>query len=215
MPNIITKITVQKKNKHRINIFIDNQYAFSVNSALAPDINTGDQISKDRINQLKKADGADKAYSRALYFLKFRPRSRAEIARNLKEKQFSPEAITNTITRLETNGLIDDLAFARLFVENRRNFRPKGAYALQFELKAKGVSEKIIGAVLGGYDEEKAAWAALFPKMKQWENLEKKKFKKKALDFLHRRGFDFNTCNEICKRAWGKKLMTDNSTHRS
>ena len=215
MPNVITLITVQKRNKNRINIFIDRQYAFSVNSDLAPDIKTGDQISEGRINQLKKSDEADKAYNRALYFLKFRARSRAEIVRYLKEKQFSPEAITNTITRLETNGLIDDLAFARLFVENRRNFRPKGAYALRYELKNKGISEKIVGAVLDGYDEEKAAWAALFPKMKQWENLEKKKFKKKALDFLHRRGFDFNTCNEICKRAWGEKLMTDNSTHRS
>jgi regulatory protein len=200
MSNIITEITVQKKNKRRINVFIDNQYAFSVNSTLVPDIKTGDQISEDRINQLKRADEADKAYNRALYFLKFRPRSRAEIARNLKEKQFSPEAITNTITRLETNGLIDDLAFARLFVENRRNFSPKGVYALRYELRAKGISEKIIETVLDDYDEKKAAWAALFPKIKQWENLETKEFKKKAFAFLRRRGFGYDICTTVCDR---------------
>lgn len=203
MPNIITKITIQKKNKHRINIFIDNQYAFSVNSALSPDIKVGDGISRERIDQLKKADETDKAYNRALYFLKFRHRSRIEITRYLKKKQFSPEAITNTISRLETNGLIDDPVFARLFVENRSNFRPKGAYALRYELKAKGISEEIIGAVLDGYDEEAAAWSALSPKMKQWENHDKKEFKKKAFGFLRRRGFDYDICTTVCDRMVG------------
>ena len=214
MPNIITKITIQKKNKHRINIFIDNQYAFSINSARALDLKAGDEISGERIDQLKKADETDKAYNRALYFLKFRPRSRIEITRYLKKKQFPPEAITNTISSLETNGLIDDPVFARLFVENRRNFRPKGAYALRYELKAKGISEKIIGTVLEDYDEEAAAWSALSPKMKQWKNHDKKEFKKKAFGFLRRRGFDYGTCDEICERAW-EKITVDNSVHRS
>jgi len=202
--NIITEITIQKKNKNRINIFIDDQYAFSVNSAQALDLKTGDKISRNRIDQLKKMDDADKAYNRALYFLKFRPRSRAEFVRYLKDKNFTAEAVAKTINRLETNKLIDDPAFARLFVENRRNFRPKGAYALRYELKAKGISEKIIGEVLDGYDEESAAWAALAPKMKQWGNLEKKEFKKKAFAFLRRRGFDFNTCQAM--EAMGSNL---------
>jgi len=203
MSNIITKITVQKKNKNRINIFIDNKYAFSVNNALVSCLKTGDAISRERIEQLKKTDEADKAYNRALYFLKFRPRSRAEFIRHLKDKNFPAEAVTEAINRLETNGLIDDPSFARLFVENRRNFRPKGVYALRYELRAKGISEKIIGAVLDGYDEESAAWAALSPKMKQWENLAKKEFKKKAFDFLRRRGFDYGTCITVFERMVG------------
>ena len=200
MSNRITDITIQKKNKSRINIFINDRYAFSVNSALAAGLKVGDEISRERIDQLKKAGEADKAYHRALYFLKFRPRSRAEIVRYLKEKEFSQDAINCAVDRLETNGLIDDAGFARLFVENRRSFRPKGAYALRFELRAKGVTDKIIDDVLNDYDENAAARAALTPKMKQWEHLEKKAFKKKAFDFLRRRGFDYSTCATVIKR---------------
>ncbi len=198
MPPCITAITSQKKNKNRINIFIDGQYAFSISRALAADIREGDEIRPNRIDQLKKADEQETAYGRALHFLKFRPRSAAEIERYLEGKHFSLETITTTVNRLETHGLIDDAAFARLFVENRLRFRPRGAYALRFELKSKGISEAIIKTVLDGYDEERAAWEALLPKIKQWKTLEKKAFQKKAVDFLRRRGFSYATC----ARAW-------------
>ena len=105
MTNIITDITAQKKNKHRINIFIDNQYAFSVNSDRALNLKTGDEISQNQVNQLKKADETDKAFNLSLYFLKFRPRSRTELIRYLKDKNFTAEAVTETINRLETEGL--------------------------------------------------------------------------------------------------------------
>jgi len=121
MPPCITAITSQKKNKNRINIFIDGQYAFSISRALAADIREGDEIRPNRIDQLKKADEQETAYGRALHFLKFRPRSAAEIERYLEGKHFSLETITTTVNRLETHGLIDDAAFARLFVENRQS----------------------------------------------------------------------------------------------
>ncbi len=194
MPSRITSITVQKKNRGRINIFIDGEYAFSISRALAPDLKEGDEISPERIDQLKHADEKDTAYNRALHFLKFRPRSRAEMEIYLKGKKFSFETVTQTISRLEANGLLDDAAFARLFVEDRLCFRPRGVHALRFELKAKGIPEEIIEEALEGCNEEKAAVDALASKIKQWEGLEKKEFQKKAFDFLRRRGFHSSTC---------------------
>jgi regulatory protein len=153
-------------------------------------------------SDLKQTDEKDTAYYRALYYLKFRPRSRMEINRYLKEKKFLSDSIANALSRLEDNGYINDNDFARLWIENRLRFRPKGVYALTGELREKGIDEQIIEDVLGDFDEPKSAWAAVIPRIKRLEKLEKIEFKKKIYNFLSRRGFGYSICKEVCDQAW-------------
>ena len=67
------------------------------------------------------------------------------------------EVVEETLGRLNQVGLLDDLAFARYWVENRFQFRPRGLIALRQELRQKSVDEAIIEEVLPEYDEEEAA----------------------------------------------------------
>lgn len=147
-------------------------------------------------------DETDAAYFRALYFLKFRPRSRYEIQRYLKDKKFLPETVTDTICKLETAGYLNDFDFARLWVESRLRFKPKGMAVLQGELRAKGISGEIIQTVLADLDEKQAAWDAVLPKLRHWNTLEKEEFKKKVYGYLSRRGFHYELCSTIFKKAW-------------
>ena len=208
MPNVITSITVQKKDRNRFNIFINKQYAFSLNRQHAESLKQGDSLTSDSIEALKQADKRDAAYSRALFYLKFRPRSQMEIKQYLKEKKFSPDAIANVISRLEANGYINDHDFARLWVENRRRFRPKGAYALTGELREKGIDGQIIKNVLIDFDETESAWAAVAPRVARLQKFEKIEFKKKLYNFLNRRGFAYSICKEICNQAWEQQTHT-------
>jgi regulatory protein len=208
MPNIITSITIQKKNRNRFNIFINKAYAFSLNRHQAAGLNIDDHLSENQIADLKQADEKDTAYSRALYYLNFRPRSRMEIERYLKEKKFPSFAVSDAICRLETSGYINDSDFARLWVENRLRLRPKGAYALTSELREKGIDEQIIKDVLIDFDEPESAWAAVIPRINRLRKLEKAEFKKKIYNFLSRRGFDYNTCKEISDQAWEQQIHT-------
>jgi regulatory protein len=59
MPNIITSITVQKKNRNRFNLFINEQYTFSLNRQQAEDLHKGDHLSESKIAELKQADEKD------------------------------------------------------------------------------------------------------------------------------------------------------------
>ncbi len=208
MPNIITLITVQKKNRNRFNLFINEQYAFSLNRQQAEDLHKGDHLSENEIADLKQADEEDFAYSRALYYLKFRPRSRMEIKRYLTEKKFPLSAITTALSRLENNGYINDQEFARLWIENRLRFRPKGIYALTGELREKGIDEHIIKSALKDFDELKSAWAAVAPRINRLQKLEKSEFQKKLYSFLSRRGFGYSICKEVCDQAWELQLQT-------
>ena len=152
-------------------------------------------------------DEADTAYLRALYFLKFRPRSRFEIQRYLKGKNFLPDTVTDTIRKLEAAGYLNDFDFARLWVESRLRCRPKGVVALRGELRAKGISEEIIQTVLTDIDEHQAAWAAVLPKLRHWNKLEKEEFKKKVYGYLTRRGFHYSLCSAIFKQAWAEHIV--------
>jgi regulatory protein len=149
------------------------------------------------------SDEADAAWLRSLYFLKFRPRSRYEIEKYLKGKNFSFDAVVSAIHRLEAAGFLNDDEFARLWVENRLRCKPKGIAALRAELRAKGISEEIIGSVIAGMDEKQAAWDAIQPKLRRWHALDKEEFKKKVAGCLTRRGFHYGLCREIIEKAWG------------
>lgn len=144
---------------------------------------------------------------RALYFLKFRPRSRFEIQRYLKGKQFSAGAINEAIHRLETAGYLNDPDFARLWVESRLRSKPRSASALRAELREKGISEEIILATVADMDEKQAAWTAVRAKLRRWGRLEKTDFKKKIYGCLIRRGFHHALCGEIFEQAWAKRAQ--------
>jgi regulatory protein len=142
----------------------------------------------------------EKPYHLALKYLKYRPRSCAEIRIYLKKKNFSDKMIQQVIRRLEASGLIDDREFARLWVENRCRFKPKGRFALTVELKKKGINDEIIDAAIKTEDEEKNAWSAVQSKMIRWRQLSNEELKVKVFGFLRSRGFSFKTCMEIYDR---------------
>ena len=58
---IITAITAQVKNKDRVNIFLDDQYAFSLAIAAAVGLKVGDTLSDEQIAARQSQDTLEKA----------------------------------------------------------------------------------------------------------------------------------------------------------
>ncbi|MFW6011229.1 MAG: regulatory protein RecX [Desulfosalsimonas sp.] len=141
------------------------------------------------------------AFSRALHFLKYRPRSRKEVKDYLEKKGFPGSDIAETLKKLDRYRYIDDEQFARLWIENRSRNKPRGEFALRHELKQKGIKEEIIEKSLSGFQEKEPAWRAVSPRLKQWSLLERIDLKKKIYDHLRRRGFSSQTCEDVFKMA--------------
>ena len=80
------------------------------------------------------------------------------MARRLQQKGVSEEAVEAVIQRLCRAKLLDDEAFARYWISNREQFKPRGEYALRYELRQKGVAGSIIDALLQGADETESAY---------------------------------------------------------
>jgi regulatory protein len=197
----ITAISPQKKNRGRCNIFVDGEYAFSLSEKLAAPLCVGAVLTPEEKQRLLSGDEKQKAFDRSLRFLQYRPRSRAEIIAYLEKKEFSAPAVQNAVSRLETYGYIDDAAFARMWIESRSRTRPKGEFALRYELRQKGVDEAIIEQMLSDFEETGPAWRAVAPRLSTWAKLEKPAFRKKFYDYLNRRGFSWQTCQQLWKQA--------------
>lgn len=201
MSNIITSLQIQKKNKERVNVFLDGKYAFAINLMAAAKLKKNQQLSAAEIDALKSEDEGHKAYEAALRYLGSRPRSEAEIQKYLTGKEYDEEIVTVVIGRLKEFGYLNDESFSQFWTENRMQFRPKGARALRFELRQKGVDETTIDGALEEIDEVSAAWSAVEKKLQRWRSLERPEFEKKLKGFLLRRGFGYEVVNGVWKRA--------------
>ncbi len=211
MAGTITKLEIQKNNKERVNVFLDEKYTFAVTVPVALGLKRGQFLSSADIAQFKSQDERNRAYDKAIYFLGFRARSRVEIERYLKGKEFVPDVIADTVNRLEQEGYLDDGDFAQRWAGNRQQFKPRSRRALRYELRQKGVSDADIESALIDLDEADAAWRALEKKLRQWHHLEEEAFRKKAMGFLSRRGFNYEITRGAVDRGW-KQISSDDET---
>jgi regulatory protein len=86
----------------------------------------------------------------AARFLEVRSRSRDEVRRRLRDAGYRTELVESALDRLTGLGLLDDVAFARSWIESRDRARPRGARALRDELRRLGVAEADVETALAG-----------------------------------------------------------------
>jgi regulatory protein len=199
----VTAIEVQKKNPNRVNIYLDDKFAFGVSRIVAVWLKVGQQLSEEKIAALQEADAREIALQKALLYLGYRPRSVEEVRKNLEKHEIPTEVIDETIARLERENLIGDAKFAQEWVENRSAFRPRGKRALTVELRQKGLSDAVIGEVLEeNLDEEALAKKAAVKYARKLEGLEWIEFRKKMSGFLGRRGFGYDVISPVTRQVW-------------
>jgi regulatory protein len=193
----VTKLEQQKNDPRRINVYLDGEFAFGISREIAPWLEEGEKLSQQRIKELQTKDKVKAAYQRALHFLSYRIRSEKEIIQNLQKHNVSEEHIRLVLDKLRENSLVNDLDFAREWVENRSKFKPRGKKALLTELYHKGISRQIIDEVLEDINEEELAFRFARKKISRLNHLDKKSFQNKLYGYLSRRGFSY----EISKRV--------------
>lgn len=88
------------------------------------------------------------------------PRTRGQLARTLDGRGVPDEVADRVLDRFEEVGLIDDRAFARMWVESRQASRGLAPRALRRELTSKGVPDDIVAEALSTIGRESELGAA-------------------------------------------------------
>jgi regulatory protein len=90
-------------------------------------------------------------FATALRMLARRRLTRAQLRQRLERKGYDDEAIEEAVTRCEGDGLLDDVLFARLYLEGRRKVCGDARYV--GELVRKGIDTEIAAAAVHGMEQ--------------------------------------------------------------
>lgn len=205
MSSVITKIEVQKNNKDRVNIYMNDKFAFACGAELVyvHDITKGRNMEKEHLEDIINEDNYIKGKNLALHFLERSFKSSKQIVDKLTAKEFDNKTIDRVMKFLEQYGFVDDKRFAQLFVKEK--IRSNGKNKIKFALLKKGLPEELIKEELNKITNEQQFEIALGLGEKKVRILsksenDKKKLYKKTVDYLARSGYDFEIINEVLIR---------------
>lgn len=209
----ITRITIQKKNHDRYNIYLDDgngeYYGFSVSQDLLVQhmLRKGLELDVETIEQLKRDDGLHQFYTLSLHFLSYRMRSRHEIKEYLQKKGASQDQIKEMIERLQKEGYIDDRAFSEMFVRSRMSTTGKGPLLIKKELIEKGIDPQLADEALQIYDEHTQLKKAFKWAEKKLNSGDKKSIRQKTQSLQHtllQKGFSGSVIQRVLEEVVGK-----------
>lgn len=214
--SIISRITVQKRNQSRYNIFLkkDNQsketYGFSVDEDLLVShrLYKGVELDELMIKNLQKQDDIHKSYQMALRFLSYRMRTKQEIYEYLIKKEVEPEHLAPVLDKLKTEGFIDDQAFGDSYIRTKMKTSNKGPLLLKNELIQKGVTENVAQQSLSEYP-----WELQLENAKKWAEKKIKTSNKRSFKMelnrvkagLIRKGFSNDIIQEVMEDISGEQ----------
>ncbi len=199
----ITAIEAQKKNPNRVNLYLDDQFAFGLARIVAAWLQVGQSLSEEKIAALQEEDAREVALQKSLHFLSYRARSIEEARKNLEKHEIPETVIQTTLEKLQNAGLLNDHDFARSWVENRNTFRPRGRRVLRMEMRQKGLHESVIETTLDATtDEESLALSAARKHQRKLNGLDWMDFRKKMTGFLGRRGFSYEVLASVTRQVW-------------
>ncbi|MGA7676859.1 MAG: RecX family transcriptional regulator [Dehalococcoidia bacterium] len=200
---MITALRVNGRKK-QVSIFIDGSFSFSISEEVAAisGLKVGQHLSAEQIDKLKKADLSHNCFGAALNYLGYRPRSEAELRQRLHRRGFNDEVVDKVVIGLKERRLIDDVAFAQYWRDNRLSFRPRSRRLIKLELRQKGVAAETANEVVEGLDDESAAYEVGLKKARVLSGLDYREFHRYLSDHLRRRGFDYEIIRSAVARLW-------------
>jgi regulatory protein len=160
----------------------------------------------------RNADPTDVNAAReaALRLLERVRRTRSDLVRRLRERDFDDATIETVLERLTGVGLIDDAEYARAFLAGRWGRRAAGWRRLEADLRKKGVALPDIEAArarmeqdLGAADEVALARRVIAQSERRLAKIEPRLRRQRLWALLSRRGFDGDVIQQALRELPG------------
>ncbi len=204
MPTI-TSIKKQKMGS-RVNVYLDDEFGFGIDldNFVLLHLKVNQELTDKEVEEIVKKAEFQKSLDKVLRFATVRPRSEKETRDYFKRKKYHISIYDHLLEKLKHFELLDDMKFARWWVEQRESFKPKPKRILKIELTKKGIVREIIDEVLGEakVDEEKMARDLIERKAYKWKGLEPRLARQKMSQYLAGKGFSW----EIIKNVIGGSI---------
>ena len=193
----ISKIEIQKKNKSRFSLFVNDTFLVGISDSALVHFNLKkgallDQKLMDKIFDYEQR-WVVKEY--LIRLLGRRDHSRNELFQKGVKKGHSKEILDVILNELSEKGYINNRGFAAKFARDKFRFNHWGKQKIKIELKKKGVNEVDINIALqevdAGEELEKIEYLVRKSAPKFLRKPPEKR-RKNVFDFLIRKGYDSN-----------------------
>lgn len=201
MEGIITKLEIQKKRKDRVNIYLNEIYAFSCHVDLIFEfkLDKGIEMNSAKSRSLIEADDQKMAYQYGLKIALSRQISIAGCRKKLMGYEFLPASIEAAIDLLVENDYLNDERFATYYFEIKQPIY--GRFRIQQELNRQGIDkaliQKIISAMADDDQEFDEALRLGRKKMEQQKGPLDHKLYAKIYGLLSRKGYSSSVLRRV------------------
>lgn len=196
LPGIISSISVQKKNKQRYSIFVNNEFLLGVaeQTLLKYSLAKGVEITPPLLKKLQREEGRFAIKSYLLKLLSRRDHARKELLDKARRKDYPKEVIESVLDELQEKGFINDTDFAEKYAADKCTLRKWGPVKIQSHLYKKGIPKSIAyQGIQKAFEDENLHETFLTLVLKRKRRFLKEedlfKRKKKVFNYLAQRGF--------------------------
>ena len=203
----VTAIRAGRRQGKRVNVFLDGKFAFSLEAevAIKEGLQVGQELADSHIEALARSDHFHRCFNAAIHYLSYRPRSEAELRERLHRRGFDGDNVETVIAKLREQGLVDDLAFAQFWKDNRESFSPRSQRLTRLELRQKGVASNIIDQVVADVDDDDSAYRAALSRARSLPLSDYQSFRRRLGEYLKRRGFGYGVITYAVERVWQER----------
>lgn len=209
--NKITNIEIQKRNEERVNIYIDNEFAFACYKELV----YKEGLKKDmevEIDSLKKIIAEEeflKCKNSALRIVEKAYKTEKEMVDKLLQKGYEGIIIEKTITFLKEYNFLNDEKYTLMYAKDRSKIQGKNK--IKYSLMKKGIDKETIENTLDSIDnnvEEETAYNLAIKKYRILSKKENDKYKlnQKLIRFLLGKGYDYGLIKDVIKRITNEEV---------
>lgn len=208
----VTKLSSQKRDPNRVNMYIDEEFfcGISLDSVAKFNIYIGKEFEERELENVLFEELKGRFSQRAMNYISRAIKTEFQVRRYLKDLSYKKKGkwftdipqeqletiINETVSKLKEYGYLNDEEFAEQFIQSRVKNKPRGKTILVSELISKGVNidlarEKVEELVENEYDMLKRIYT------KKYGNEEISMEDNKKIDFLKRKGFNWDLINEF------------------
>jgi len=205
----MSKITALQPNKsrNRVSVFLSDSSSFVIDKETAGKANLkkGLELSAKQVKELQKSALYHRCLDAAVGLLAYRPRSEAEMKQRLYKRGFREDVVTKVLARLREQNIVNDVAFAQYWKDNRVSFNPRSRRLIKYELLRKGVPGETVDEATSDLDDTANAYKAGLKKVRLMSSLDYDEFRRRLSNYLKWRGFSYEIINNISERLWQEK----------
>ncbi|MGB3684344.1 MAG: regulatory protein RecX [Ornithinimicrobium sp.] len=172
-------------------------------------VNAGEASATRSNEHESRADGSSgpgvaEARQIALRQLAMGPRSRYQLTEKMTARGCQPRDIASVLDRMTEVGLVDDAAYADMFVRAKREGPGLATSALRHELRKKGVPEDIAELAVtpaSGDDERARAQELVQVRLRRMVGLDREVQMRRLAGFLARKGYPPGVALSVVREA--------------